>query len=126
MKRRSFLGSILATGMAPVVVNAGVLMPVKKIIVPEGSVGRGLLTPVYEVSFIRPLEVYQNLPQHREEEISDHINRMIEEVTESKKIRNSNISGAFFREGVYYTDVLCTETAAARMRNGYHFVTSGC
>lgn len=35
MKRRSFLGSILAAGVAPAFVGSSVLMPVRKIVVPE-------------------------------------------------------------------------------------------
>lgn len=35
LKRRSFLASILAAGVAPAFVRAGVLMPVKEIWVPE-------------------------------------------------------------------------------------------
>lgn len=35
MKRRSFLASMLAAGMAPAIGHAGILMPVKKIFVPE-------------------------------------------------------------------------------------------
>lgn len=37
--RRSFLGSILAAGMAPAIVKAEILMPVRKIIVPEWGIG---------------------------------------------------------------------------------------
>lgn len=37
MQRRSFLGGILSTGMAPAFVKAGILMPVKKIIIPNYS-----------------------------------------------------------------------------------------
>lgn len=35
MKRRSFLASMLAASVAPAFVKAGVLMPVKQIVVPE-------------------------------------------------------------------------------------------
>jgi len=35
MNRRGFLSGILAAGMAPAIAKAGVLMPVKQIIVPE-------------------------------------------------------------------------------------------
>jgi hypothetical protein len=35
ISRRGFLGAILASGIAPAVGTAGILMPVKKIIVPE-------------------------------------------------------------------------------------------
>ncbi len=34
MNRRSFLSSILAAGIAPAVVGSGILMPVRKIVVP--------------------------------------------------------------------------------------------
>lgn len=40
MNRRGFLQSILAAGVAPYVVSSGVLMPVKKIWVPEVSIER--------------------------------------------------------------------------------------
>lgn len=35
LKRRSFLASILAAGVAPAFVGSGVLMPVKRILVPQ-------------------------------------------------------------------------------------------
>jgi hypothetical protein len=35
MERRGFLRAMLAVGMAPAVVKAGILMPVRKIAVPE-------------------------------------------------------------------------------------------
>ena len=43
MNRRSFLSAILAAGVAPAVVGSGILMPVRKIIVPGPD---GLLGPV--------------------------------------------------------------------------------
>lgn len=35
LNRRGFLGAMLAAGIAPLIVKAGVLMPVKKIVVPR-------------------------------------------------------------------------------------------
>ncbi len=40
MNRRSFLSSILAAGIAPAVVGSGILMPVRKIIVPPLVINR--------------------------------------------------------------------------------------
>ncbi len=36
MKRRGFLKSMLAAGVAPAVIGSGILMPVKEIIIPTG------------------------------------------------------------------------------------------
>ncbi len=39
MNRRGFLQAILAAGVAPAVVGSGVLMPVRRVVVPEWPVG---------------------------------------------------------------------------------------
>jgi hypothetical protein len=49
--RRSFLGSILAAGMAPAIVKAEILMPVRKIIVPP-PIYRGEIGSLYGFSII--------------------------------------------------------------------------
>lgn len=46
--RRGFLGAILAAGMAPAVVGSGILMPIKKVWVPDEPV----LTPAETVNIV--------------------------------------------------------------------------
>lgn len=62
--RRSFLGSILAAGMAPAIVKAEILMPVRKIIVPPtlitGEIGHYYGIPIVSTDHIVDAQRYLN------------------------------------------------------------------
>jgi hypothetical protein len=52
MNRRGFLHGILAAGMAPAIVKAEILMPVRKIIVPPNILLRGEIGRIERFSII--------------------------------------------------------------------------
>lgn len=77
--RRGFLASILAAGFAPAALGPGILMPVKKIIVPDLVLGRGYTESIFHVD---------ELAYHREAEITDVIVQHIRNLT-YQSYRNS-------------------------------------
>ena len=59
MLRRSFIGSILAASMAPAIVKANILMPIKKIVLPDslpivnGGTGCNYLNEINKLQSLR-------------------------------------------------------------------------
>ena len=57
MDRRSFLKSILAAGVAPAIVGSGILMPVRKLLVPPQEIVEPILSACQVFHGLSPIAV---------------------------------------------------------------------